>query len=115
MTMCAAKELQTLNRLGMRLAWQGHCKTGLSLLALALRITLRRKCMLQEARIRNNMALVFYMAGKPYLARRQLVRAMGLVAMRIGVDNRFYRTLQQHLLQTLTPPQHNGGQQTLAA
>lgn len=99
--MRASQELKMLGRLSMRLASMGQHRVALTLLALALRQSLRSRAVMQEARIRNNMALILLMAGRDYLARRQIVRAMGLVATRVGVDNRFYRTLQQNLARTL--------------
>ncbi len=103
--MCAANRLKMLNSLGMRLAGMGQYKAAITLLALALRQSLRMGVAMQEAKIRNNMALVFCMAGKKYLARRQIVRAMGLVATRVGTDNRFYRVLQANLVNTLREPE----------
>lgn len=103
--MCNAMHNRLLSELGMRLAGQEQHRAALMLLALALRGSLRRSlrsgACIQEARIRNNMALVLQLAGRPYLARRQFVRAMGLVALRVGTDNQFYRLLQANLAGTL--------------
>ncbi len=95
--MCRAKELSMLNRLGMRLAWQGHYRAGLILLALALRQSLKAGSVMQEARIRNNMALVFHLGGKDHLAKRQISKAMSLVAARVGSDNKFYKLMEANL------------------
>ncbi len=99
--MCNAMHISLLNKLGMRLAGQGQYRAGLTLLAQALRLTLRQKSAVNEARIRNNLGIVLEMAERPYLARRQFVRAMGLVALRVGTDNPFYRLLQTNLAGTL--------------
>ncbi len=99
--MCNAMQITLLNKLGMRLAGQGQHRAGLTLLAQALRLALRQKAVMYEARIRNNMGLVLHMAARPYLARRQFIRAMGLVALRVGADNQFYRLLQANLAETL--------------
>ncbi len=104
--MGTAKDLKMLNRLGMRLAGCGQHRAALSVLALALRQALHCRAVLQEAKIRNNLALVLTMAGKPHLARRQLIRAMGLVAARVGIHNRFYRLLRANLIKTLRDKGH---------
>ncbi|MFW5488319.1 MAG: hypothetical protein ACNI3A_07875 [Desulfovibrio sp.] len=100
--MCRAKTLQILNRLGMRLAGQKEHRAALTLLALALRESLQAGSQMYEAKVRNNMALVFGNAGKSALAERQLARAMRLTEAKVGTDNKFYKVLSTNLA-GLTP------------
>ncbi len=92
--MCAAKTMTLLNRLAMRLHREGEHRAALVLLGLALRESLRRQSLLHEAKIRNNVALVLALSGRRRLAQRQLARALGLVARRVGCDNALFSLLQ---------------------
>ncbi len=96
-----ATRLKMLNKLGMRLASDGQHRAALMLLGMALRLSLNKGLVMQEAKIRNNIALVLHLSEKYYLARRQFLHSLMLVAKRVGIDNRFYRLVRRNLIQSL--------------
>lgn len=97
------KEIGHLNRSGMQAGNNEDFKDAHERLESALKLSekLGKHCL--EAKIRNNMGILFAMQGKWDKALFAYDDAMEIIDRQYGKDNFFYRLLQKNILQILQP------------
>lgn len=95
--MCAAKMIGLMNKEGMRACNEGRLEEALDLLQRAVNQARLLGVVMYEAKLRNNLGLVFGMSGRAWEARVHLRLALAQVEGRIGRDNRLYGRIEKNL------------------
>lgn len=91
---CRAKTLSRFNRQGMSACQAGNLEEAASLLAQG--VALARECGVDmyEAKLRNNLGLVFTLMRRTQDADQEFDAALGLVDSRLGRENALYRHIE---------------------
>jgi len=95
--MCAASRITHLTRTGMKAFSDGNLANAEFLLQQALRQARQLNSDTFEAKIRNNLGLVCFKAGRLQEAREHFGHALAFIGGRIGSENRLYRAVQTNL------------------
>lgn len=95
--MSTLKQLGLLNRQGMRACNEGRCGDALFQLTQADRLARSMASPLHEAKVRNNMGLVYQMSGKYEEARVCFRIAADRAVDGAGEGNVLHRTISRNL------------------
>jgi len=96
--MCACSTIHRLNRKGMEALNNGEYKLAMSCLGDAACEASKRGALMNEARIRNNLGLVFLVMGDNEKAREQFTFALEIITHRIGRDNVLFKAVHSNAL-----------------
>ncbi len=91
---CKAKALTRYNRQGMSACQAGNLEEAAGLLGQG--VALAKKCgvNMYEAKLRNNLGLVFTLMQRPQDADREFGEALRLVDSKLGRENSLYRRIE---------------------
>jgi len=94
---CRGKVLTRLNREGMSACQSGDFADAGRLLAEGIDLARRGGISMYEAKLRNNLGLVFLLADQPEDAAREFGQALALVEEKLGRDNKLYQRIEGNL------------------
>jgi hypothetical protein len=98
---CRAKAMSRLNHDGMAACKAGALRDAGRLLEQAIDLAQKAGVSMYEAKIRNNLGLVHLLDCRPVDARREFDTALGMVAGKLGCENKLYKVIERNLSKTL--------------
>ncbi len=101
--MCACKAIGALNREGMKACNEGRLDEAVVLLRRAVDQARSMGAATYEAKLRNNLGLVFCVSGQPREAESHLRLALAQVERRVGRDNTLYARIERNLEAVAAP------------
>jgi len=94
---CRGKTLTRLNREGMNACQGGDFQVAGRLLGEGIALARRGGIPMYEAKLRNNLGLVFLLANRPGDAAGEFGQALALVEGKLGRDNKLFRRIEDNL------------------
>ena len=101
--MCACKTIGLLNTEGMKACNEGRMDEAVTLLRRAVDQARAMGAATYEAKLRNNLGLVFCLSGQPREAESHLRLALAQVERRVGRGNRLYAHIERNLAAVAAP------------
>lgn len=106
---CRAKALTRLNREGMAACQVGDLDDAGRLLAEGIELAQKAGVAIYEAKLRNNLGLVFLLASRPCEAASEFGQALVLVEGKLGRDNSLFKRIENNLSQATCSRPHRQG------
>ena len=92
---CRAKALTGFNKQGMSACQAGRLEEAVDLLKQGVALAQKSKVDMYEAKMRNNLGLVFILMHRLEEAAEQFDRALELVDSRLGRENSLYKRIER--------------------